>query len=101
MTTSPPFPLDEIELVDEDPGTRQGKQLGPDSLAVDVDGVFECEGLEDCLRERTVSTGPHDTETTEKWFPRVTVRTFDKWDLYQCKECGGFEWVHAARRDYL
>lgn len=103
MTTSPPFPIERIELRDGPVEERfPGHRFERESLPVAVDEVFECEGGEGCLREHTRSVvGPTDEPIREEYVPLTDVRMFDKWDLQQCKECGGFSWRHAVIRDYL
>lgn len=77
MTTNPPYSLEDRTPADLP------------ELAVDVEEIEDC----DC----PWGSGPYPDEGEAD---PTCIRQHDKWDLMQCRTCGGVWWRHDVRADY-
>lgn len=78
MTVNPPFSLEGKEPEDL-----------PELAVEPGDDLHGC----DC----EPTTGPYpDKDESDP----TLVKAYDKWDLWQCRRCGGCWWNHDVRADY-
>ena len=79
MARNPPFSIEKV----------------PDRIDLPVD----IEEAKDCQCDP--GDWPNNPYPDDDELDPTLVKDFDKWNLWQCSNCGGIWWNHKARADYL